>query len=132
MRLIHPARLKIIEPAFAMTIHKSQGITAHEGSIGLAFVAWTRATTFKKVAFQSIPPLEDFVAVRLSREFQLREEFETKADDFHDAFLKSRGIAQDKHLAAHLEHLEQHMQTKFQKSANQLPVCKLTLRAVSE
>jgi hypothetical protein len=119
--------------AWALTIHKSQGITAHEGTIvsfqgsrmpravsklGLAFVAWTRATTWKKVAFQSLPPLEEFVAVRLSREFQLRADFETKADDLHDAFLESRGITHDRQLEAHLEHLEQHMQTKFQRHAS--------------
>ena len=60
--------------AWALTIHKSQGITAHEGCIvsfdgvhgsssvsklGLAFVAWTRATTWAKMAFHKLPRLDD-------------------------------------------------------------------------
>ena len=88
--------------AWALTIHKSQGITSHDGAIisfegsrmpravsklGLAFVVWTRATMWSNVAFQSLPPLEEFLAVRLSREFQVREAFETKADDQNELFL---------------------------------------------
>ena len=57
--------------AWALTIHKSQGITAHEGCIvsfdgcrgsasvgklGLAFVAWTRATNWHLMAFHKLPP----------------------------------------------------------------------------
>jgi ERCC4-related helicase len=78
--------------------------------LGLAFVAWTRATKWSKVAFQSIPPLEEFLAVRLSREFQLRETFETKADDLHQALLESRGITNEMQIKEHCEHLDQNLQ----------------------
>ena len=106
--------------AWCLTIHKCQGITAHEGSLvsfkdsrmpkavaklGLAFVAWTRATSWAKVAFQALPPLEDFLAVRLTKDFQARESFEIQADTRHDEFLSSRGISQDSQLAAHRAHL---------------------------
>ena len=37
--------------------------------LGLAFVVWTRATLWEKMAFHKLPPLEDFVAARLTREF---------------------------------------------------------------
>ena len=76
---------------WALTFHKSQGITVEEGCVvsfdgvrsgktvsklGLAFVAWTRATLWEKMAFHKLPPLEDFVAARLTREFEARSQFE--------------------------------------------------------
>jgi hypothetical protein len=73
--------------------------------LGLAFVAWTRATTWAKMAFQALPPLEDFLAVRLTKDFQTRETFEIQADDRHDAFLNNRGISEESQLAAHRAHL---------------------------
>ena len=71
--------------AWALTFHKSQGITAEEGCVvsfdgaralqtvsklGLAFVTWTRATRWEKMAFHKLPPLADFVAARLTWEFR--------------------------------------------------------------
>ncbi len=58
--------------------------------LGLAFVAWTRATKWSKVTFQSLPPLEEFLAVRLAREFILRKEFEARADTLHDVFFVAK------------------------------------------
>ena len=87
------------------TIHKSQGITAQEGTIvsfdgskgrasvaklGLAFVAWTRATSWSRVGFHKLPPFADFLAARLTREFSARADFEQKADAL---FVKLFGVA---------------------------------------
>ena len=73
---------------------------------GLAFVGWTRATTWARVAFQSLPPLEDFIAVRLQQAFKARAEFEASADKLHDSFLHRRGITEDMQIQAHQKHLQ--------------------------
>ena len=121
--------------AWALTIHKSQGITAHEGTVvsfegsrmpkavaklGLAFVAWTRVTKWSKMAFQSLPPLEEFLAVRLTKEFQRREAFEKQADDLHDCFMRSQGITEEKHLGDHLKHLQHHLMTTEFRDASEV------------
>ena len=91
----------------ALTVHKCQGLTCHEGcivdlavsrprnpvaSLGLAFVAWTRVTTFTKLAFRSLPSLQDFYAVRQNQDFKYREReresAELDAADRHEAYLK--------------------------------------------
>ena len=107
--------------AWALTIHKSHGITAEEGTIisfegahalhavsklGLAFVGWTRATKWAKVAFHKLPPLEDFVSIRLSREFEARSAFELKADMMFTAFLQKRDSSAEQLLKAHLAHFK--------------------------
>ena len=99
--------------AWAMTFHKSQGITAHEGTVisfkdtkmpmpaaklGSAFVGWTRATTWSKITFESLPPLDQFRAMRQRPAFKSRYCFEEKADRLHDAFLSSRGIDENQHI----------------------------------
>ena len=84
--------------------------------LGLAFVAWTRATTWAKVAFQALPPLEDFLAVRMTKEFQMREAFEIEADKLHDALLSRRGITQEAQLLGHRIHLQTSL---FQTEARQ-------------
>ena len=68
--------------AWALTIYKSQGITAREGCVvsvagarssfcvsklGRAFVAWTRAQCWERMAFHKLPPIEDFMAARLTQ-----------------------------------------------------------------
>ena len=107
--------------AWALTIHKSQGITAHEGTIvsfdgckgrtpvsklGLAFVAWTRSTTWSRMAFHKLPPFADFLAARLSREFSARADFEQKADALFAMLLERRGLSLDKLMAQHESHLQ--------------------------
>ena len=72
---------------------------------GLAFVGWTRATTWAKVAFHSLPPLEDFLAIRLQTEFKVRAAFEASADALHDDLLSKRGVSEEMHIRAHQEHL---------------------------
>ena len=105
--------------AWALTFHKCQGVTAEEGVIvsfdgcrgahtvsklGLAFVAWTRATSWAKMAFHKLPPLEDFVAARLTKEFAARSVFEHKADAMFAAFLAKRGITLEELMQAHEKH----------------------------
>ena len=119
--------------AWALTFHKSQGITAHEGTTisfegtrmpaaaskpGLTFVGWTRATRWDKVAFHRLPALEEFLAVRTQRDFQLRSAFEEQADARHDAFLLERGISHQQHLAAHQAHLDRSLMETEQRHAS--------------
>ncbi len=61
--------------------------------LGLAFVAWTRATRWENMAFHKPPPLEEFVAARLTREFAARSDFESKADDLVVEFLQQHGMS---------------------------------------
>jgi hypothetical protein len=107
--------------SWAMTIHKSQGISAAEGVIasmetlnsqsnpvsstpGLAFVGWTRVTKWSRMAFCELPALGDFLAVRLNTGFKLREDFEARADTAHDAFMLERGLGYALEVLAHLNH----------------------------
>ena len=105
--------------AWALTIHKSQGITAHEGCIvsfggcrgpnpvgklGMAFVAWTRVTNWKSMAFHKLPPLTDFLSARLTKDFVARAEFESKADAMFARLLERRGTSPEALLAEHEQH----------------------------
>ena len=107
--------------AWALTIHKSQGITAHQGCIvsfagcngpapvgklGLAFVAWTRATNWHLMAFHKLSPLADFLSARLTREFSARAEFEHKADAMFAKLLEKRGTSPEALLVEHERHLQ--------------------------
>ena len=115
-RLGTPLRL-----SWALTFHKSQGITAEEGCVVsfdgargsqtvsklvLAFVAWTRATMWEKMAFHKLPPLEDVVAAHLTREFAARCAFESKADDLAVEFLQQHGMTVEPLVHAHEDHFK--------------------------
>jgi hypothetical protein len=104
--------------AWALTFRKSQGITAQEGTVisfkdvkipklaskmGLAFVGWTRATTWNKIVFECLPPIDHFPAVRLQPTFTIRCRFEEKADRLHDAFLQGHRVDEQDHIRAHRE-----------------------------
>ena len=84
---------------------------------GLAFVGWTRATTWSKVAFQSLPPLEEFLAIRLQQDFKARSTFESTADALHDALLLSRGITEEMQIREHHDHFKAVLVEKEQRQA---------------
>ena len=75
-------------------------------TMGFAFIAWTRTTSWKQLAFRALPPLEDFLAVRQKKEFHARSIFEANADKLHDLFLKQHSISEEDHLAAHQQHFK--------------------------
>ena len=114
--------------AWALTIHKSQGISAAEGCIvsmetanansnpvsntpGLAFVGWTRVTKWSRMAFCELPALGDFLAVRLHAGFKLREDFEARADAAHDEFMQERSLGGEDEVLAHLKHFAKILRT---------------------
>ena len=116
LRVNLPLRL-----CWAMTLHKCQGMTAHEGTIisfvgsrmptpasqpGLPFVGWTRATSWSKVAFHGLPPLEEFLAVRNTKTFKVRGDFERTADVLHDAFVQELGHNEQQQVSDHKKHLD--------------------------
>ena len=120
--------------AWALTIHKAQGITepngvvvSFEGSrmvravsrMGLAFVAWTRVTSWDRMAFVALPPIEDFLAARFSNEFRAREAFESWADQCHDALLVARGIDEGEHIQHHQRHLQASLRARLKRDATQ-------------
>lgn len=110
--------------AWSLTFHKCQGLTATEGIIlsflgskmvspcskaGLPFVGWTRATSWSRVAFHGLPPLQEFLNVRTSQEFRCRTSFESVADSNHDAFLVRNGVTQQQQVDDHKRHLESYL-----------------------
>ena len=126
--------------AWALTIHKSQGITAREGCVvsfagarssasvsklGLAFVAWTRAQCWEHMAFHKLPPIEDFVAARLTRDFEARSAFEAKADVLFTEYLERRGTTPEALLRAHEEHFKQATRTAEQREPSDIELADL-------
>ena len=117
-RVQFPLRL-----CYAMTVHKSQSLTAPEGTVlnfkakrnitavpGLAYVGATRATSWSRQAFRSVPSLADFLSVRLTTDFKKREVFEAWADGAHLATMVNMGVSEASEVAAHVTHLnEQYM-----------------------
>ncbi len=108
--------------SWAMTIHKSQGLTVSEGCIvdlrvcskrnplsvpGLAFVAWTRTESFDRLAFRRLPSLLQFFECRQQKDFKQRETFELEASKRHSAYLlKQHGITPEQEVEEHYAHTE--------------------------
>ncbi len=57
-------------------------------TFGLAFVASTRSTSFAVQAYRGLPPRIDFIAVRNSKKFEARVQFESKCADKHDESMR--------------------------------------------
>jgi hypothetical protein len=57
---------------------------------GLGFVATTRTEYYEKLAFENLPPYEDFLAIRNTATFKDREKFEKKAVERHKQILQSQ------------------------------------------
>ena len=90
--------------AWALTVHKSQGLTCPEGIVadlsssskhrlpagspGLAFVAFTRVQQWALMGCRTLPPFGDFLAVRATSLFRARERFEAQADAAHERTLR--------------------------------------------
>ena len=107
---------------WALTVHKSQGLSCPEGVIanmksmrpgrnpvaamGLAFVAWSRATDWSRMAFRSLPPLGNFLAVRQSRDFKRREQFEQEMDSLHEQHMTSLGMSPSQEVQEHVLHMQ--------------------------
>ena len=107
---------------WALTIHKCQGITAKEGCVvnfhtnkkrnvlltpGLGFVATTRTEYYEKLAFENLPPYEDFLAIRNTAGFKDREKFEKRAVEKHNQLCKARaGWDSGDELRCHIEDTE--------------------------
>ena len=79
-----------LTPGFAMTINKSQGLTLSEGIVvdlegsqrykpaskhGLAFVAFTRSTSFENTAFSNLPAFDEFKKGLRSDMLRMRQAF---------------------------------------------------------
>ena len=114
-------------PSRHSTFRNSRSITAPEGcfvsfdgargahtvsKLGLAFAAWTRATSWEKNAFHKLPPLEDFIATRLTKEFVARTAFEAEADAMLAAFLAKRCTSLESLVVAHAAHFTSTATTK--------------------
>ena len=74
--------------------------------MGLALVAWSRATEWSRMAFKSLPSLGDFLAIRQSREFRRREQFERDMDSLHEVHMASLGLSPEQEIEEHIKHLQ--------------------------
>ena len=79
---------------------------ASVAKLGMAFVAWTRATSWSRVGFHKLPPFADFLAARLTREFSARADFEHKADALFVKLLERRGMSAEALVAQHEKDLQ--------------------------
>ena len=70
------------------------------------------------MAFHKLPPIEDFVAARLTRDFEARSAFEAKADALFLAYLARRGMTPEALVRAHEDHFKQATRALEQREAS--------------
>ena len=96
MSLIRTNIKKSLKDGAIVSMLTSNSRSNPAGKPGLAFVGWTRATSWARMAFCNLPTLGDFLAVRLTAGFKHRTEFECVADDRHEELLDEQtGHAED-------------------------------------
>ena len=100
--------------------------------LGLAFVAWTRTTSWDKMAFQKLPPMEEFMAARLTREFEARSNFEQKADSMFADMLERRGVSPKALLQAHEKHLAARLQAQEHRAPSDAELADLRAMLATE
>ena len=78
------------------------------------------------MAFCELPLLGDFVAVRKHQSFRLREEFEARADEAHDAFMHARGWCAGAETQAHVRLFTENLRDKELRDASSEEIADVT------
>ena len=103
-----------LRSAFALTVHKSQGLTIPEGTVvdwggsmdlatkpGLPFVGSTRCTTVTRMAMMNLPPFLKFLQARDTPAFRNRQAVEKRLDELHSQTMKKVYGAESEEFELH-------------------------------